>query len=495
MAVTLRGARPGRAEGRSPARPAAPRPALVLAARGSRWCWPCWPGCGSAPSRCRPARVVLTLLDRALGALTGTDVSGGLDRHAGGGAAGTAAAAGAARRPRRGRARHLRRRLPGRLPQPARRPLPARRRGRAPGSAPRWSSPTPRRSRSARSGSSRWPRSSARWSASGPRWPWAPRPAARRAPPCCSPASPWPRSSPPRRPSSSSRTPTTCARSTAGCSASSVARSGPTSCLVLPYLGTAVVVLLLCGRALDVLAVGDDEAQLAGGAPGPAAAAGHRRRLAGHRVGRRGQRADRLRRPGRAARRPPAGRRLVRTWSCRSRCCSAAPSWCSPTWSPASCWPPPSCPSASSPPSSAPPSSPACSGWGRGAGERDRRAASRSSGSPPSYGRTRVLDRVRLTVEPGGWLAVIGPNGSGKSTLLRCDPRAPPARGAGPPRRGDRPRGMPRRDRARQLAYAPQLPVLPEGVTTRRLRDARPHAAPALLAAPRARRPAGGRPT
>ena len=36
-----------------------------------------------------------------------------------------------------------------------------------------------------------------------------------------------------------------------------------------------------------------------------------------------------------------------------------------------------------------------------------------------SYGRTRVLDSVRFTVGPGGWLAVIGPNGSGKSTLLR----------------------------------------------------------------------------
>ena len=38
--------------------------------------------------------------------------------------------------------------------------------------------------------------------------------------------------------------------------------------LVLPYLGTAVVVLLLCGRALDVLAVGDDEARSLGVHPG-----------------------------------------------------------------------------------------------------------------------------------------------------------------------------------------------------------------------------------
>ena len=38
--------------------------------------------------------------------------------------------------------------------------------------------------------------------------------------------------------------------------------------LVLPYLGVAVVVLLVCGRALDVLAVGDDEARSLGVHPG-----------------------------------------------------------------------------------------------------------------------------------------------------------------------------------------------------------------------------------
>ena len=31
-------------------------------------------------------------------------------------------------------------------------------------------------------------------------------------------------------------------------------------------------------------------------------------------------------------------------------------------------------------------------------------------GLTASYGRTVVLDEVRTTVEPGGWLAVIGPN-------------------------------------------------------------------------------------
>jgi iron complex transport system ATP-binding protein len=82
------------------------------------------------------------------------------------------------------------------------------------------------------------------------------------------------------------------------------------------------------------------------------------------------------------------------------------------------------------------------------------------------YGRTRVLDAVRLTVEPGGWLAVIGPNGSGKSTLLRSvlgfHPHEGQVRIDGVPTTA-----MHRRARARCLAYAPQTPVLPEGVTTR----------------------------
>ncbi|TYP86813.1 ABC transporter ATP-binding protein [Blastococcus xanthinilyticus] len=87
-------------------------------------------------------------------------------------------------------------------------------------------------------------------------------------------------------------------------------------------------------------------------------------------------------------------------------------------------------------------------------------------GLTAGYGRTQVLDAVRLTVEPGGWLAVIGPNGSGKSTLLRSvlgfHPHEGQVRLDGVPTTG-----MHRRDRARAMAYAPQTPVLPEGVTAR----------------------------
>jgi iron complex transport system ATP-binding protein len=82
------------------------------------------------------------------------------------------------------------------------------------------------------------------------------------------------------------------------------------------------------------------------------------------------------------------------------------------------------------------------------------------------YGRTAVVHAVRLTVEPGGWLGIIGPNGSGKSTLLRSvlgvHPHDGQVRIDGLPTTG-----MRRRERARHLAYAPQLPVLPEGLSTR----------------------------
>jgi iron complex transport system ATP-binding protein len=87
-------------------------------------------------------------------------------------------------------------------------------------------------------------------------------------------------------------------------------------------------------------------------------------------------------------------------------------------------------------------------------------------GLSAGYGRRRVLESVRLTVDPGGWLAVIGPNGSGKSTLLRSvlgfHPHQGQVRLDGVPTIG-----MPRRERALSMAYAPQTPVLPEGVTTR----------------------------
>jgi len=87
-------------------------------------------------------------------------------------------------------------------------------------------------------------------------------------------------------------------------------------------------------------------------------------------------------------------------------------------------------------------------------------------GLSAAYGRTQVLHDVRLTIEPGGWLAVIGPNGSGKSTLLRSVLGFQAHDGL-VRIDGIATRDMPRRERARQMAYSPQRPVLPEAVSTR----------------------------
>ncbi|GAA2610678.1 ABC transporter ATP-binding protein [Actinomadura fulvescens] len=75
-----------------------------------------------------------------------------------------------------------------------------------------------------------------------------------------------------------------------------------------------------------------------------------------------------------------------------------------------------------------------------------------------------VLRGVTLEVPGGSWTAVIGPNGAGKSTLLRAVLGLRPARGeievAGTDLRTLKPR-----QRARIVAYAPQSPNLPIGMT------------------------------
>ena len=75
-----------------------------------------------------------------------------------------------------------------------------------------------------------------------------------------------------------------------------------------------------------------------------------------------------------------------------------------------------------------------------------------------------VLSEVSLDVAAGSWLAVIGPNGAGKSTLLRAMAGLLAYRGEIVV--DDRPvRSLRPRERARLVAYAPQTPVLPAGMT------------------------------
>jgi iron complex transport system ATP-binding protein len=79
-------------------------------------------------------------------------------------------------------------------------------------------------------------------------------------------------------------------------------------------------------------------------------------------------------------------------------------------------------------------------------------------------GRGRVLHGVSATVRGGGWLAVVGPNGSGKSTLLKVILGLLPYSGEVLLDGADASR-LDRRERARLLGYAPQVPVLPDGLS------------------------------
>nr|WP_221316648.1 ABC transporter ATP-binding protein [Saccharopolyspora gloriosae] len=80
------------------------------------------------------------------------------------------------------------------------------------------------------------------------------------------------------------------------------------------------------------------------------------------------------------------------------------------------------------------------------------------------YRRRTVLTEISAHVPGGGWLGIIGPNGSGKSTLLKAI--AGLLRHEGTVLIGGRPlHDTGRRERARLLGYAPQIPQLPPGLT------------------------------
>ncbi|MEB3367079.1 ABC transporter ATP-binding protein [Saccharopolyspora mangrovi] len=80
------------------------------------------------------------------------------------------------------------------------------------------------------------------------------------------------------------------------------------------------------------------------------------------------------------------------------------------------------------------------------------------------YRRRAVVSGVSATVDTGGWLGIIGPNGAGKSTLLKAI--AGLLGHSGQVLVDDRPlASLPRRERARTVAYAPQIPQLPMGLT------------------------------
>ena len=79
-------------------------------------------------------------------------------------------------------------------------------------------------------------------------------------------------------------------------------------------------------------------------------------------------------------------------------------------------------------------------------------------------GRSTILDGVSLDVPAGGWTAVIGPNGAGKSTLLRAIV-ATVAHTGSITVDGLDVAALSARQRARLIGYAPQRPVLPDGIS------------------------------
>jgi cobalamin transport system ATP-binding protein len=81
-----------------------------------------------------------------------------------------------------------------------------------------------------------------------------------------------------------------------------------------------------------------------------------------------------------------------------------------------------------------------------------------------SYGSRQVVSEVSTALESGGWLAIIGPNGAGKSTLLKAIVGL--VRGDGEILLNGTPAAaLSSRERARLIGYAPQIPVLPDGLT------------------------------
>lgn len=86
------------------------------------------------------------------------------------------------------------------------------------------------------------------------------------------------------------------------------------------------------------------------------------------------------------------------------------------------------------------------------------------AGVGAAYRGREVLADVSATVPAGGWLAVIGPNGAGKSTLLKAVAGLVPHRGSAQLADVELSALRPRA-RARTVAYAPQNPLLPAGLT------------------------------
>jgi len=80
-----------------------------------------------------------------------------------------------------------------------------------------------------------------------------------------------------------------------------------------------------------------------------------------------------------------------------------------------------------------------------------------------------VLRSVSVSAKSGDALALLGPNGSGKSTLLKALGGLIPVRSGAVLLNGVPMENISPRERARRLAFLPQDPVLPGGITVEEL--------------------------
>lgn len=74
-----------------------------------------------------------------------------------------------------------------------------------------------------------------------------------------------------------------------------------------------------------------------------------------------------------------------------------------------------------------------------------------------SYGSRRVLHNISFDVKEGEFLSVLGPNGVGKSTLFRCILGNLKGYGGSVSVDGDDLRSISQREKARRIAYIPQV--------------------------------------
>jgi len=85
------------------------------------------------------------------------------------------------------------------------------------------------------------------------------------------------------------------------------------------------------------------------------------------------------------------------------------------------------------------------------------------------YGRKSVLEDLSAHVAAGSMVGLIGPNGAGKSTLLKVIGRLLKPEAGTVRLGGEDLRRMPTRRLARRLAFLPQQPLAPPGISVREL--------------------------